>query len=1033
METENCAQLGDRLEVTRRLPVESFGQDNSIVLNDSSVKTRSSTSLSEAKGKSRSSLQSLSSFFGFKHKGDDQSHNDNANHTGSMSSAELAEIKISRLTKKNNDLQQKHERLNRELHILRQNYTKYREESVLARTEEKQAKERAKTFENELDKMKKEFKSYTNDKEKEIHSLVKRVNQLEKGLENGGNDECFEIPSSSTCDEKFEKDNLSLFKASEFLIREKVPDFNVVYPLLSQVGKKQGIPSKAKVYRIYFSTDKLAKRDATLFSKVVFPELRQRCAENGKFLVVFESTCDHGQMEEEWEYYLMKKCDLFFGIFAKTDNRAILDRWKRSLDVFNAKKLPVVFAFKDARKKSYGGTELTHFLDGLGENTKVSFYSHVTTLVEENKEDLQDIIKEHFGLASESSMKDHMTYILDVSDEELFTDCESCLKQLEILHLYTKSSAAYIGLDKYYKQLDSYVNSAGSCPPLVVSGDAGCGKSTLLANWVQRQLDNGNDLILYNFASATNCDVFTNPAHIMRRIVSQLLGLYPCLCSLMHCDPVKCEELFPWMLKTIPEKIDRKIIIVIDAVDTLKNSSTTHHLSWLVDSLPETVRVVLSVNTDNVPSEWRLSRSLRVLPWTHEESKEYLVSCWKNSEENAIMILKNLSDFVVCSPLFLKILGHELTRVSDLAVYIHEQASVKNVAELITHILTSLESTKGALMKQVLALICSSRSGLTEVELMEVLSLTWLEISPIMKYLLHDRPILCEVNDLLVIPNSQLLEAVLLYLNSDIILKKCRQRLVQYYSDKLTNNGVSESIIDQLPWLLQQLDDKENLRNIISRIDVFHMFVKRSLFSDLLSYWSYLDTPNKEFALVYMDAIKKMEDDASCLEVALRYEVLGRFLKGVSVKLHSMAMKCLERALEMKEFVLETNDSWIAQSLHYLGDLYLLLGNLESAEASYKQTLDINESTYGKGHLLIAKELDCLAFVKIKQKKQRACLELQCKSSKIRKKAYLRKKSTSNPGNTSSSSPPSSNSQCPQDNSELTVSSFASSLSWSDG
>lgn len=145
---ENCAQLGDRLEVTRRLPVESFGQDNSIVLNDSSVKTRSSTSLSEAKGKSRSSLQSLSSFFGFKHKGDDQSHNDNANHTGSMSSAELAEIKISRLTKKNNDLQQKHERLNRELHILRQNYTKYREESVLARTEEKQAKERAKTFEN---------------------------------------------------------------------------------------------------------------------------------------------------------------------------------------------------------------------------------------------------------------------------------------------------------------------------------------------------------------------------------------------------------------------------------------------------------------------------------------------------------------------------------------------------------------------------------------------------------------------------------------------------------------------------------------------------------------------------------------------------------------------------------------------------------------------------------------------------------------------------------------------------------------------
>ena len=191
-------------------------------------------------------------------------------------------------------------------------------------------------------------------------------------------------------------------------------------------------------------------------------------------------------------------------------------------------------------------------------------------------------------------MKDHMTYILDVSDEELFTDCESCLKQLEILHLYTKSSAAYIGLDKvsvclFYDSLFLdilylYVSSklcfalcklrrreflhvqrdnmyliASTTSSWIVTSILLAHVHLLLSAvtrvvekvpcwptgkcwnvrkhfyihtyvWlisslhcrVQRQLDIGNDLILYNFASATNCDVFTNPAHIMRRIVSQV-------------------------------------------------------------------------------------------------------------------------------------------------------------------------------------------------------------------------------------------------------------------------------------------------------------------------------------------------------------------------------------------------------------------------------------------------------------------------------------------------------------------------------
>ena len=39
---------------------------------------------------------------------------------------------------------------------------------------------------------------------------------------------------------------------------------------------------------------------------------------------------------------------------------------------------------------------------------------------------------------------------------------------------------------------------------------------------------------------------------------------------MLHCDPVKCEEYFLKLLKTVPAKINTNIVIVIDSVDKLQ-------------------------------------------------------------------------------------------------------------------------------------------------------------------------------------------------------------------------------------------------------------------------------------------------------------------------------------------------------------------------------------------------------------------------------------------------------------------------------
>ena len=156
IDRENCEQFGDRVEVTKSLPVESFGEDKTSTKDgrqDNIVeRTFSSVSVSEEKfrdrgtGKVSKSRKSLGSLLGFtKGKWDDV---DRTNSDLFAYSAEAAEIKITRLTKKNSDLQQEKERLKRELESLRKSNARWQNEREKAKEDEVQAKERAKVFED---------------------------------------------------------------------------------------------------------------------------------------------------------------------------------------------------------------------------------------------------------------------------------------------------------------------------------------------------------------------------------------------------------------------------------------------------------------------------------------------------------------------------------------------------------------------------------------------------------------------------------------------------------------------------------------------------------------------------------------------------------------------------------------------------------------------------------------------------------------------------------------------------------------------
>lgn len=1009
-ETEDRTPFGDRVEITKSTPVENFGEDdsqknasactNSILsttsLNDNRI--RETTSVQRIGGrdiKRGASIRSVVSLL----------RGDAFERTRSECTAEAEEgaaVKLQCVLQEKRTVEAENVRLKSEASSLRANVTKWRNAHDMARKDEKQALLRAENLEKELDRVKRQFKFYRSGKENEIHDLVKTKHELENALrqQSGGNvagkHDIYPLPERLIA--PFDSiENLSLFKVPGSLEDARVSDRNTMFPLMAEVMTSLKLLSSKRTFTIFLSADKEARRDAKYLKKAFLPKLEQLCERNRKFLRLVESFNVEKQKSgpHSWELEELERCDLFFGLLGNAENGDFLEDWKKPFHIFGEKNRPLIFCIKDAKNKLGGGTELTHFIDFVAkyDKAKVSFYSQATNVIEQYDDEVQSMVKEHFGIIDDDELKDRLSF----SDEELISDCESSFQQFEMLRLSAMSTGSDVRFTKYYDQLNEYISGSGPCPPLLVSGASGAGKTSLLANWIRTQLSAVENVVLYHFVGSSTSDSSTDPGRVVRRFTSQLLGLVPGLCSMVRCDPVKCEEYFPRLLEIVPPKVNTTIVIVIDSVDKLQNAETSTHLAWLNDPLPATVRVILSVTEGNQSTAWSSWPAVNISPLSYEESSEVLVSSLCNhqiTQENdeAHKLLQNLSETAIASPLFLTMLSFELSRSPSLSTSIAEYSSFQNVVELTVSVLGWLEEHKGNLINQVLTYICCSRRGLAESELMELLSLQRCEWVPLLNSLTFERPILIERNGLLVVSHEQILKATLIHLNEKDIFKKIKCNLAEFYLNKLRSNYITHAIVDQLPWLLVELDDKEKLQAFLSRTDVFQTFIRRSLYSELVGYWKYINVDFTTIGNIYFEAIKKKEGDTPSMEIALLYETLGRFLKGLEVL--TLAMKCLERSLEIKEMVVDSDDLSVGQSLHYLADLYVLLGNLESAESSYKQTLQISENALGKDHPLVAKELESLAYVKKKQNNNKVCSEWRKKAAQIRQNSVLAKMTT---------------------------------------
>lgn len=147
----------------------------------------------------------------------------------------------------------------------------------------------------------------------------------------------------------------------------------------------------------------------------------------------------------------------------------------------------------------------------------------------------------------------------------------------------------FVGRNGLLQQITAYANSDNDIP-LVITGAPGCGKTALLANFARAYSKTHNDVtVLSHFigASPGSNDIRKILLRLSRELVQRL--------GISNAIPEDYDKLKDMFLKLLDIAANqRKVVIILDALNQLDHIYFAHSLNWLPAKLPHGLKLVLS-------------------------------------------------------------------------------------------------------------------------------------------------------------------------------------------------------------------------------------------------------------------------------------------------------------------------------------------------------------------------------------------------------------------------------------------------------
>uniref|UniRef100_A0A665X619 Nephrocystin-3 n=1 Tax=Echeneis naucrates TaxID=173247 RepID=A0A665X619_ECHNA len=908
---------------------------------------------------------------------------------------------ISSMQKKEAKLDEENKRLRAELQALQKTYQKILREKEGALEAKYQAMERAATFEHDRDKVKRQFKIFRETKEKEIQDLLRAKRDLEAKLQqfqaqgiqvydpndSDSDDNQTTVTAAGTqCDywtggvlgsEPSMGSMMQLqqtFRGPEFahsLIDVEGPfanvsrdDWDAAVASLLQVSPHVPQALWSNTVRCYLIFTQETKAEVDVFIKKHSPVLRKMCEGLGHFyLNIFfpEESAASYALERKQEIERSSVCVL-----------SVVEDGEEAF-VRNPDGHPLVLYLRTGEDHNLTGPtrQLLERVNAADKAAKVKVVDHSGS-VEDGADliyaQLEKLIKQEL-LGLEAADIDSKDSGIEEGREEdsgdVLWDLHDEQEQIESYQQACSSTTSQLGFQKYIDRLNDMIAAPPPTPPLLVSGGPGSGKSLLLSKWIElQQKQSPNTLFLYHFVGRP-LSTSSEPVLIIKRLTVKLLQHFWSISGL-SMEPSKILEEFPRWLERLSARHQGNIIIIIDSIDQIQQAE--RHMKWLIDPLPVNVRVVVSVNVETCPQAWRLWPTLHLDPLIPREVRSAVnAECQsmdlKLTKDQEKKLERHCRSASTCNALYVKLLARIITgscwsqeKSMEQCLQCQDTMSLYRLA--LKMMLNCLNTDRERhIMRELLCLVCASHNGVSESEVLDLFPELELPALSSMLYCLNR---LCIVT-----------------LRCGLISQDC----------------VTWRVADELPWLLQQQEDRTKLQLSLLNLFVSQNLYKRGHFSELLAYWQYVGKDKSSMASEYFDSLKhyekSCENEDGMTKLANLYETLGRFLKDLG--LPSQAVAPLQRSLEIRETALDPDHPSVARSLHQLAGVYVQWKKYGNAEQLYKQALEISENAYGAEHASVARELESLAMLYQKQNKYEQAEKLRKRSVKIRQKTARQK------------------------------------------
>jgi len=285
----------------------------------------------------------------------------------------------------------------------------------------------------------------------------------------------------------------------------------------------------------------------------------------------------------------------------------------------------------------------------------------------------------------------------------------------------------FVGRVEILNNIQGYIRKAEK-HPLAVYGESGTGKSALMAYSLQQTLEEHSDAeVIFRFIGATPDS--SNGRALLESLCRQISRAYGADESEIPSDYKELLEEFPKRLALATA--EKTLIIYLDALDQLSDANNARNLNWLAADLPENVWLIVStlpgecyeVLKAKIPGE----NLVKLRPMQSDEGEE-LLDLWLNDAKRALQvpqrkeILDHFNRTENGKPLYLKLAFEESRRWKSYTEKIKLSPDIRGVIQDLFKRLSSDENHGEMMVSRSLGYLAAAKNGLTEDELIDVLS-----------------------------------------------------------------------------------------------------------------------------------------------------------------------------------------------------------------------------------------------------------------------------------------------------------------------